>query len=81
MKAQELLAQIRPLWLQRVSQSLTRAAGAREAFQDELNRFFDGLEQAVMTGNPAWLDPAIYEWTGSPTSRTCSKTSRMSRRC
>jgi signal transduction histidine kinase len=67
MKAQELLAQIRPLWLQRVSQSLTRAAGAREAFQDELNRFFDGLEQAVMTGNPAWLDPAIYEWTGSPT--------------
>ena len=67
MKAQELLTQIRPLWLQRVSQSLTRGTGAREPFLDALNRFFDGLEQAVMTGNPAWLDPAIYEWTGSPT--------------
>jgi len=67
MKAQELLTQIRPLWLQRVSQSLTRGTGAREPFLEALNRFFDGLEQAVMTGNPAWLDPAIYEWTGSPT--------------
>src|ERR1700690_4074255 len=67
MKAQELLIQIRPVWLQRVSQSLTRGASAREAFVAELNRFYDGLEQAVMTGNPAWLDPAIHEWVGSPT--------------
>ncbi|MGA7192418.1 MAG: HAMP domain-containing sensor histidine kinase [Anaerolineales bacterium] len=67
MKAQELLSQIRPIWLQRVSQSLTRGVGARDAFIDQLNRFYDGLEQAVMTGNPAWLDPAIHEWTGSPT--------------
>jgi signal transduction histidine kinase len=67
MKAQQLLDQIRPLWLQRVSQSLTRGDGAREAFLNELNRFYDGLEQAVMTGNPAWLDSAIYEWTSSPT--------------
>ena len=67
MKAQELLKQIRPIWLQRVSQSLTRGVSARDAFLDELNRFYDGLEQAVMTGNPAWLDPAIYEWVGSPT--------------
>ena len=67
MKAQELLSQIRPIWLQRVSQSMTRGVGTRGAFLAELTRFYDGLEQAVMTGNPAWLDPAIYEWTGSPT--------------
>ena len=67
MKAQELLSQIRPIWLQRVSQSMTRGVGARDAFLAELTRFYDGLEQAVMTGNPAWLDSAIYEWTGSPT--------------
>ena len=66
MKAQELLAQIRPIWLQRALQSLTRGV-AREAFLGELNWFYDGLEQAVMTGNPAWLDLAIYEWTASPT--------------
>lgn len=67
MKAQELLQQLRPVWLQRVSQSLTRGTGARNALLGGLNRFFDGLEQAVITGNPAWLDPAIYEWTSSPT--------------
>ena len=67
MKAQELLHQLRPIWLQRVAQSMTRGVGARDALLGELNRFYDGLEQAVITGNPAWLDPAIYEWTGSPT--------------
>jgi signal transduction histidine kinase len=67
MKAQELLHNLRPIWLQRVSQSLTRGTGARNALLGGLNHFFDGLEQAVITGNPAWLDPAIYEWTGSPT--------------
>jgi signal transduction histidine kinase len=67
MKAQELLTQIRPIWLQRVTQSLMRSVGAREAFGNALNHFYDGLEQAVMTGNPAWLDSAIYEWTSSPT--------------
>ncbi len=67
MKAQELLVQIRSTWIQRVAQSLTRAIGAREAFLDELNRFYDGLEQAVMTGNPAWLDTVLHEWTASPT--------------
>ena len=67
MKAQDLLGQIRPIWLQRVSQSMTRGVGARDAFLDELNRFYDGLEQSVMTGNPAWLDSIIYEWTGAPT--------------
>ena len=67
MKAQELLHQLRPIWLQRVAQSMTRGVGARDALLSELNRFYDGLEQAVITGNPAWLDPAIYEWTGSPT--------------
>ncbi|HUH98490.1 MAG TPA: HAMP domain-containing sensor histidine kinase [Anaerolineales bacterium] len=67
MKAPELLHQIRALWLQRVSQTLTRGAGAREALVTELDRFFDGLEQAATTGNPAWLDPVIYEWTSSPT--------------
>jgi signal transduction histidine kinase len=67
MKAQELLHQLRPIWLQRVTQSMTRGVGARDVLLSELNRFYDGLEQAVITGNPAWLDPAIYEWTGSPT--------------
>ena len=67
MKAQELLPQIRSTWLERVSLSLTRGGNAREPLRDQLARFFDGLEQAVMTGNPTWLDSVLYEWTGAPT--------------
>ncbi|HEX2698444.1 MAG TPA: HAMP domain-containing sensor histidine kinase, partial [Anaerolineales bacterium] len=67
MKASELLAQIRPAWLQRVSTSLSRGASSREIFGQQLEHFFDCLEQGVSTGNPAWLDSILYEWTGSPT--------------
>jgi signal transduction histidine kinase len=67
MKAYELLARIRSPWLQRVSNSLTRGAGARESFGEQLEHFYSCLEQAVTSGNPAWLDPVLAEWTGAPT--------------
>lgn len=75
MKAQELLSQIRPTWLERVTLSLTRGTNAREALHAQLARFYDGLEQAVMTGNPTWLDSVLYEWTGSPTLTDLQQTS------
>src|SRR5512141_1254746 len=67
MKAQELLARIRSIWLLRVSNSLARGTDAREAFGHELQQFFDALERAMSSGNPAWLDPVLLEWTSSPT--------------
>ena len=67
MKAQELLNQIRPALMQRVCNSLARGTDAREAFADQLQRFFSSLEQAMASGNPAWLDSILLEWTSSPT--------------
>ncbi len=67
MKANELLNQIRAPWLQRVSVSIARGAGSREGFSQQLDRLFSCLQQAVTSGNPAWLDSVIHEWTGSPT--------------
>jgi signal transduction histidine kinase len=67
MSAHEFLKQIRPAWLQRVSTSLARGTNAREAFTGQLERFFDSLEQALTSGNPAWLDSILLEWTSSPT--------------
>jgi signal transduction histidine kinase len=67
MKAQELLARVRPALLQRISNALARGTDAREAFTLQLDQFFDSLEQAIATGNPAWLDDIIVEWTSSPT--------------
>ena len=67
MKAQELLSRIRPALLQRISISLARGTDAREAFTEQLQQFFNSLEQAMASGNPAWLDSLLLEWTSSPT--------------
>ncbi len=67
MKAQELLTLIRPALTQRICTSLARGTDARQAFAEQLDRFFGALEQAMASGNPAWLDPLLLEWTSSPT--------------
>lgn len=67
MKAQELLAQIRPVLMQRIANTIARGTDAREAFSLQLQSFFDALEQAMSSGNPAWLDAMLIEWTSSPT--------------
>ncbi len=67
MKAQQLLIQIRPALVLRICNSLARGTDAREAFRDQLERFFNSLEQAMASGNPSWLDAILLEWTSSPT--------------
>ncbi|HVN16501.1 MAG TPA: HAMP domain-containing sensor histidine kinase [Anaerolineales bacterium] len=67
MTAQELLNKIRDPWTQRVSQTLARGSGVRESFEQQLIRFFDLMEQAVLTGDSGWLDSILYDWARSPT--------------
>jgi signal transduction histidine kinase len=67
MKANQLLTLIRAPWLQRVSNSLARGSDAREAFSNQLEHFYDSVEQAITSGNPAWLDATLLEWVSSPT--------------
>jgi signal transduction histidine kinase len=62
-----LLSKIRPPWIQRVSQSLARGSGVRESFEAQLNRFLDLLEQAVLTGDTAWIDPILKDWARAST--------------
>ena len=67
MSAQALLTKIRPNWMHRVAHSMARGEEVRSNFEKELEQFFSLLEQAVATGDPAWLDSILYEWAGSPT--------------
>ena len=67
MTAQDLLIKIRSNWLHRVAHSLARGENLRVNFEQELEQFFRSLEQAVATGDPAWLDPILLEWVASPT--------------
>ena len=57
------LAKIRQNWLTTISHRLARGEGVRESFLGQLDRFYDLLQQAVETGDPAWLDPILSEWS------------------
>jgi len=74
MQLLDTLHQIRPQWLNRVTQSLARGAGVRENFRDQLERFYGLLEQAVETGDPAWLDSILSDWALSLTQTDLEET-------
>jgi len=63
----ELLKTIRPIWLHRVVQNMARGAGLREDLQNQMAQFFTLLEQAVETGDSAWLDSILSLWSSSLT--------------
>jgi signal transduction histidine kinase len=67
MRVAESFTQIRSIWLSRVSHSLARGEELRENFRQSLDQFFQLLEQAVLTGDPAWLDKVLEEWVNSRT--------------
>ncbi|MCS7010504.1 MAG: HAMP domain-containing histidine kinase [Anaerolineales bacterium] len=67
MNVVELLLELRPAWIRRVANSMARGAETREQFQVQLEHFYDLLTQAIITGDPAWIDPALYDWANAPT--------------
>ena len=64
---QKALAKVRPAWIARVGQELARGMEVRAGFEEQLDRFFELLEQSVTTGDPAWMDPILLDWATSST--------------
>ena len=64
---QKALEKIRPAWVTRVGQELARGMEVRAGFVEQLDRFFELLEQSVTTGDPAWMDPILLDWAKSST--------------
>ncbi|MBI5944263.1 MAG: HAMP domain-containing histidine kinase [Chloroflexi bacterium] len=67
MALQNSLQKIHTHWVERISRELASGEGVRVGFTEQLERFFELLEQAVMTGDTAWLDPILYDWGHAPT--------------
>jgi signal transduction histidine kinase len=67
MGLQASLQKIRTPWVERISRELASGEGVRVGFAEQLERFYELLEQAVMTGDTAWLDPILYDWGHAPT--------------
>ncbi|MGB8983476.1 MAG: HAMP domain-containing sensor histidine kinase [Anaerolineales bacterium] len=64
---QKVLAKIRPVWIARVGQELARGMEVRAGFEEQLERFFDLLQQTVATGDSAWMDTILLDWAKSST--------------
>lgn len=62
MRAVEFLTQILTTWISRISNRLAHGEGLCESFQEQIYYFFYLVLQAVETGDPAWLNPALNEW-------------------
>lgn len=59
------LQTIQRIWISRVSQRLATGVGIRQSFQRQISRFYDLIEEAVVTGDPEWLNPILDEWVNS----------------
>ena len=64
---QKSLTRIRPTWISRVGQEMARGMEVRADFEEQLERFYDLLEQSVTTGDPAWMDSILLDWAKSST--------------
>lgn len=67
MTLQNSLQKIRAPWVERISRELASGEGVRAGFVEQLERFYELLEQTVVTGDTAWLDPILYDWARAPT--------------
>ncbi len=73
MQTAELLEKIRPYWLNKISHRLAQVEGVRESFLQQLNRFYELLEQAVESGTRLGLDPLLTEWSQARTQTELDK--------
>ncbi len=64
---QKVLPKIRPVWIAHVGQEMARGVEVRTDFEDQLERFFDLLQQSITTGDLAWMDSILLDWAKSST--------------
>jgi len=67
MAVQASLRVLRTPWMERISRELASGENVRAGFSEQLSRFYELLEQTIVTGDTAWLDPILYDWGRSPT--------------
>jgi signal transduction histidine kinase len=79
MDTAELLQSIRAEWLARASKLLAHGEEIEQSLANQLDRFFDLIEQAVVSEHPAWLDPILDEWAEAhPVSELNNQQTRLS---
>lgn len=65
MQVLQALHLLRSAWVKKVATRLARGEGVRLSFQEQVDRFYDLLLQAVETGDPAWLESLVDGWVNA----------------
>lgn len=65
MQVLQALHIIRSIWVKKAATRLARGEGVRSSFQEQVDRFYDLLLQAVETGDPAWLESLVDGWVNA----------------
>ncbi len=67
MLALHSISEMRSTWTKKAANRLARGEGVRSSFQEQIDRFYDLLLQAVETGDPAWLESLVDGWVHART--------------
>ncbi len=67
MKLPDILSTLRAPWIDHVMNSMAQGSIVREDFRVQLERFYDLLTQAALTGDPGLVDPILHDWSASTT--------------
>lgn len=67
MNAHEIFHSLRSLWLNRAVAQLAKGANLRQDLREQMEQFFDLLEQVLITGETSWLESILKIWSTSLT--------------
>ena len=67
MNTNKSLRSLRSVWLTRAVAQLAKGASLRDDLRNQLEKFYEALEQAISTGEPIWLDSILNIWSSSLT--------------
>ncbi len=62
MRILEIFDQLQRKFIDRVSEQLTRGEEVREQFLHQVTRYYNLLQQSIVTGDSQWLQPILIEW-------------------
>ena len=72
MRASEILEKIHQEWIARAAKELSDSEAGREFLVEELERYFELLQQAFDHDDPGWLNPVLIDWAASRTETELS---------
>jgi len=67
MHSNEILRELRPVWVKRVSLTMAKGSILKDDLIEQLVQFYDQLQISVETGDSEWFNPLLQTWSNTLT--------------